>query len=188
MRSSLRVALVLPVLVAVPLLAGGVAVGRGAPTLTTGAVVGVTGTEASGTFQVAERTIRQVRYDDGGTLAYTFEVTNPGRLPVTLTGLADEQPPSRLFGYADLTAADGDGDRVSIAGGSSEPVTLHLSMGGCESLSSRAGAFVTEVVVRTEQAGVFGDDVRLRLPEELHTGSPREAFCPESTATSRPPG
>jgi len=28
----------------------------------------------------------------------------------------------------------------------------------------------------------------LRLPEELHTGSPREAFCPESTATSRPPG
>jgi hypothetical protein len=30
--------------------------------------------------------------------------------------------------------------------------------------------------------------VTLRLPEELHTGSPREAFCPESTATSRPPG
>jgi hypothetical protein len=42
--------------------------------------------------------------------------------------------------------------------------------------------------VRTEQAGVFDDDVTITLPEELHTGSPREAFCPESTATSRPPG
>ena len=26
------------------------------------------------------------------------------------------------------------------------------------------------------------------LPEEVHTGSPREAFCPRSTATPRPPG
>jgi hypothetical protein len=26
------------------------------------------------------------------------------------------------------------------------------------------------------------------LPEQLHTGSPREAFCPNSTATSRPRG
>ena len=61
-------------------------------------------------------------------------------------------------------------------------------MGGCESLSARAGSFVTEVVLRTEQAGVFDDAVTVTLPEELHTGSPREAFCPESTATSRPPG
>jgi hypothetical protein len=61
-------------------------------------------------------------------------------------------------------------------------------MSGCETLSARAGSFVTEVVVRTEQAGVFADDVVLTLPEELHTGSPREAFCPQSTAESRPPG
>ena len=26
------------------------------------------------------------------------------------------------------------------------------------------------------------------IPEEVHTGSPREAFCPNATATSRPPG
>ena len=32
------------------------------------------------------------------------------------------------------------------------------------------------------------DDVSVTLPEELHTGSPREAFCPNSTATSRPAG
>ena len=56
-------------------------------------------------------------------------------------------------------------------------------MGGCESLSARAGAFVTEVVVRTDRG-----DTSVPLPEELHTGSPREAFCPNSTATSRPPG
>lgn len=67
-------------------------------------------------------------------------------------------------------------------------MTLALRMGGCETLSARAGSFVTQVVLRTEQAGIFDDRVTVRLPEELHTGSPREAFCPESTATSRPPG
>ncbi len=60
-------------------------------------------------------------------------------------------------------------------------------MGGCESLSARAGAFVTEVR-SAQQARVFTDDVTITLPEEVHTGSPREAFCPRSTATSRPPG
>ena len=34
-------------------------------------------------------------------------------------------------------------------------------MGGCETLSSRSGSFVTEVLLRTEQAGVFDDDVRV---------------------------
>jgi hypothetical protein len=61
-------------------------------------------------------------------------------------------------------------------------------MSGCETLSSRAGAFVTAVRVRTQQAGLFEDTVELTLPEEIHTGSPREASCPDSTATSRPQG
>jgi len=30
--------------------------------------------------------------------------------------------------------------------------------------------------------------VLVTLPEEVHTGSPREAFCPEATASSRSPG
>ena len=38
-----------------------------------------------------------------------------------------------------------------------------------------------------------GDKLKQRLadkelPEEVHTGSPREAFCPRATADSRPPG
>ena len=77
---------------------------------------------------------------------------------------------------------------IRLGAGETAPLTLDLGMSGCETLSARAGSFVTQVVVRTEQAGVFDDDVTIRLPEELHTGSPREAFCPESTATSRPPG
>ncbi len=76
----------------------------------------------------------------------------------------------------------------TIAAGESEDFTLSLQMAGCETLSSRAGSFVTRVAVRTETAGMFDDTVELDLPEEVHTGSPREAFCPSSTATSRPPG
>ncbi|WP_157520341.1 hypothetical protein [Nocardioides dokdonensis] len=162
------------------------AVARGGPRLSTSGPVDVAGTEATGTFTVAERTVRQVRYADQGTLRYTFVLHNDGRLPVEVAGLADEQPSSRLFTPVDLVAAD-DGVTVVPGGGQLE-VTLSLLMSGCETLSARAGAFVTEVVLRTRTAGAFADDVSVLLPEELHTGSPREAFCPESTASSRPPG
>ena len=164
-------------------LAGGasVAVASGTPTLTAGGPVTVTGTEASGVFTVADRTVRQVRYTDRGTLRYTFTLTNDGRLPVTVTGLAAQQDDPRLFDLVGLTSA-----RVDAGG--SATVTLSLDMNGCESLSSRSGSFVGEVAVVTRQAGVFEDVVTLALPEEIHTGSPREAFCPESTATSRPQG
>ena len=178
-------------LVAVALLVllggGGAAVARSTPTLTTAGPTTVSGTDASSTFAIADRTIRQVRYVDGGTLRYTFTLTNRGRLPVTVDGLARHQSTTRLFTYTGLTGPDG-ARSVRLAPGDSAPVTLALRMGGCESLSARAGAFVTQVVVRTEQAGGFDHDVVVRLPEEVHTGSPREAFCPRSTATSRPPG
>ena len=120
-------------------------------------------------------------------LRYTFRLTNRGRLPVTILGLAEDQPDSRLFSYAGLTGPDG-GPETRLGAGETGELTLALRMGGCESLSARAGAFVHEVVVRSERAGVLDADVRITLPEELHTGSPREAFCPRSTATSRPPG
>ncbi len=162
------------------------AVARGGPRLSTSGPVGVTGTEATGTFTVAERTVRQVRYADQGTLRYTFVLHNDGRLPVEIAGLADEQPPSRLFTPVALVAAEA--GATVVPGGGRLEVTLSLLMGGCESLSARAGAFVTEVVLRTRTAGAFVDEVSVLLPEELHTGSPREAFCPESTASSRPPG
>ncbi len=189
MRRSRRAGL-LAVLLLVLLAGGGVAVARSAPALRAGGPTSVSGTEATGVFAIADRTVRQVRYDDGGTLRYSFELTNDGRLPLTVTGLAAEQPPSRLFTYTGLTDASG-GSTVRLSPGESTQVTLSLRMGGCETLSARAGAFVTEVAVRTEHVGlpsVLDDTVTLTLPEELHTGSPREAFCPHSTATSRPPG
>ena len=160
---------------------GGIAVARSTPSLSTEAPTSVTGTEASAVFELGGRTIRQVRYADNGTLRYTFTVANDGRLPVRIVGLADDQPDARLFTVTTIT--DG-----TISPGGSEEFTLSMDMAGCETLSARAGSFVTEVVVVTETAGVFDDTVRLDLPEEVHTGSPREAFCPNSTATSRPPG
>lgn len=165
---------------------GAAAVARNVPSLSAEGPTSVTGTEATAVFTIGSHTVRQVRYADGGTLRYTFRLTNEGRLPVRVLGLADRQPDSRLFGYAGLAGPSGDDVRLSP--GETTQLTLALRMGGCESLSARAGAFVREVVLRTEEAGVFGDDVRVSLPEELHTGSPREAFCPRSTATSRPPG
>ena len=183
----LRRALIAFALVVALVAAGGVAVARSTPELRASGPTSVTGTEATGVFQIADRTIRQVRYDDQGTLRYTFAVTNDSKLPLVILGLAADQPDPRLFTLERLAGEDGAGD-IRIGAGETAPLTLDLGMSGCETLSARAGSFVTQVVVRTEQAGVFDDDVTIRLPEELHTGSPREAFCPESTASSRPPG
>lgn len=166
---------------------GGVAVARDVPELRTSTPASVTGTAGTSVFTVADRTVRQVRYADRGTLRYTFRLTNTGRLPVTVLGLADHQPPARLFAYTALTGPDGAGT-VALGPGETRTVTLGIRMSGCETLSARAGSFASEVVLRTGQAGVFQDDVRVALPEEVHTGSPREASCPGATATSRPPG
>lgn len=177
----LRRLLVVGGLLALVLAGGGVALARTSPALTASGPTSVAGTEASAVFTIADHTVRQVRYDDGGTLRYTFRLTNGDRLPVSVRGLAAEQPPSRLFRPVAITPAH-------LGPGESAEVTLDLAMSGCETLSARAGAFVAEVVLRVERGGVLGADVTVPLPEELHTGSPREAFCPNSTATSRPPG
>ena len=178
---TLRSVLVALAVVALVVAGASFAIARSSPTLVAGGPTSVTGTEASAVFQVAQRRVRQVRYDDGGTLRYTFRLDNDSRLPVTVLGLDTEQADPRLFGLAGLT-------RRTIGPGESGDVTLSLTMGGCETLSSRAGSFVTTIGVRTQQAGLFEDVVEVTLPEEIHTGSPREAFCPNSTATSRPPG
>lgn len=177
----LRKVLVVLGLLALLLVAGGIAVARGTPSLSATGPTSVAGTDASAVFEVADRTIRQVRYVDQGTLRYSFRIANEGRLPVEVLGLADDQPDTRLFTITDL----GPG---SIAAGESREFTLSVAMSNCETLSARAGSYVTRVVLRVKTAGVFEDTVDLRLPEEVHTGSPREAFCPNSTATSRPPG
>lgn len=177
----LRRLALLGVLLVVALAGSGVAIARTGPALTASGPTSVTGSDASAVFTIGDRTIRQVRYDDGGALRYTFRLSNDGRLPVQVRGLAAAQPPSRLFHPSSFTA-------VHLDPGESTDVTLTLHMSGCETLSARAGAFVSEVVLTVERGGVLTDDVTVALPEELHTGSPREAFCPNSTATSRPAG
>lgn len=159
----------------------GAAVGRGQPSLRASGPTSVTGTTATAVFAMGERMLRQVRYDDRGTLRYTFRLHNDGRLPVRVTGLAGNQPDPRLFDYRGLTA-------VTVPAGDSRPVTLSLRMTGCEALSARAGSFATVVRLRTREAGLFTDAVTVRLPEQVHTGSPREAACPRATASSRPRG
>ena len=181
-----RSVLVSAALVAVLAGGGGTALASSAPELAASGPTRVSGTEATAVFAVGDRTVRQVRYADRGTLVYTFDLRNEGRLPLTVTGLAGEQPPSRLFTYESFEAEDG-GD-VTIGAGDTARVSLTMGMSGCESLSARAGSFLSEVTLETERVGVLGDDVTVTLPEELHTGSPREAFCPNSTASSRPPG
>ncbi len=181
MRRSALVALLLLGLLTVGGVGAAVAVSRTAPALRASGPTSVTGTEGTAVFEVADRTIRQVRYLDGGTLLYTFRLVNDGRLPVRVLGLDEDQTDPRLFTLEDLTARD-------LGPGEAAEVTLALGMSGCETLSSRAGSFVDHVVVRTRRAGIFEDAVTVTLPEELHTGSPREAFCPDATAKSRPPG
>lgn len=186
-RSRLRL-LLLALGLAVVLVAGvGYATVRThAPALRSTGPTEVAGTEASAVFSLAGREIRQVRYRDRGTLDYTFRLSNPEALPVTVS-LAGNQDESRLFGYLALEGADG-AHRLSVPPHGSREVHLLLRMGGCEGLSARAGSFASSVLVRTERMGMDTGTVRLRLPEEIHTGSPREAFCPNSTAESRPPG
>lgn len=183
-RSAL---LAIPAAVLLTGLAGGVAVAGTDPALRSDDPTSVAGTDGTAVFDIGVHHVRHVRYQDQGTLRYTFRLHNDGPLPVTVTGLAAEQPRSRLLEPQALTGAEGE-QSVSIGAGDSSEVTLSLLMSGCETLSARAGSILTEVVVRTERAGVFSDDVTVRLPEELRTGSPREAFCPEATATSRPRG
>ena len=180
MRRSSLVWLVVLGLLAV----GGVAtaaVARTAPDLHAAGPTSVSGTEGTAVFEVADRTIRQVRYSDGGTLRYTFRLSNNSRLPVRVLGLDETQSDPRLFTLDALTARD-------LGAGETAEVTLELGMRGCETLSSRAGSFVDHVDVRTSRFGLVDETVSVPLPEELHTGSPREAFCPDATARSRPPG
>jgi hypothetical protein len=147
----------------------------------------VDGTSATAVFRVADREIRQVRYRDKHDLVYSFTLRNRGSLPVTVTGLAPLDRAPRLFRYLRLEGP-GTTTRFDVPAGGSVPARLVLRMEACESLSARAGSFATEMAVRTTRAALVDDVVTVTLPEEVHTGSPREAFCPESTAGSRPPG
>jgi hypothetical protein len=179
----------LALLAALLVVAGGagVAVANAPLRLEAGGPTAVTGTEASAVFTIADRTIRQVRYHDKEVLTYSFDLHNEGRVPVTVTGLRplDRQP--RLFEYVDLVDEEGAG-RFTLGAGTTTRVELRMRMHGCETLSARAGSFASQVALATTRAGFLDETVVVTLPEEVHTGSPREAFCPEATASSRSPG
>jgi len=165
----------------------GVAAAQSQPSLNAHGPTEVSGTDATAVFKIGARTVRQVRYQDRGTLVYTFALANDGRLPVTVTGLAPVIPAPTLFRYTTITDADGN-EGFTIAAGERRTVRVSLLMVACEDLSARAGSFATEANIETSLAGVIDDVVAVEFPEEVHTGSPREAFCPNATATSRSPG
>jgi hypothetical protein len=179
----------LALLVALLVVAGGagVAVAKAPAELTAAGPTRVSGTTATAVFHIGERTIRQVRYHDKGTLYYAFTLRNGGNLPLTVDGLAPLARAPKLFRYLNLVDDQG-AERFTVGAGKSVEVELRLRMQACEKLSARAGSFATEVDLHTTRAGLMDQVVHVTLPEELHTGSPREAFCPSSTASSRPAG
>jgi hypothetical protein len=182
-----RLTLALAIAVALLVSSIGMTVASTAPRLAAHGPTSVSGTEETAVFRIGGRTVRQIRYADRQVLVYSFALANEGRLPVTVTGLAPLRRAPRLFRYVGLTDAEGR-KRFTVPGGERTTVSVRLLMHACETLSARAGSFATQMAVRTLQAGVIEDVVTVAFPEEVHTGSPREAFCPNATATSRPPG
>ena len=156
-----------------------------APTLRAAGPVSVTGTEASGSFTMGSRTVRQVRYDDRGTLGYGFRLTNDGPGTARVVGVRTVGPEATLFRVRALHAAGG--GEVVLAAGRTGEVVLEVLMTDCERLSARASSLVTAVDVELRTWG-RSHVVRVELPEQLRTGSAREMFCPRATADSRPPG
>ena len=156
-----------------------------APSLRAAGPVSVGGTEASGSFTMGDRTVRQVRYDDRGTLRYSFRLTNEGPGAATVSGVRAVGPEATLLRVRSLHAPDG--GPVELPSGSTRDVVLDVLMTDCERLSARASSLVTEVDVELSRWG-RSHVVRVELPEQLRTGSAREMFCPRATADSRPPG
>jgi hypothetical protein len=183
-RRSVRTALA--VLVAVVLALGATAWALApVPELRAEGPVSVAGTEASGSFVMGSTTVRQVRYDDRGTLRYGFRLTNDGPGTATVVGVRAVGPEATLLRVRALHGHDG-GD-VELSPGSTEDVVLDVLMTDCERLSARAASLVAAVDVELTTWG-RSHVVRVELPEQLRTGSAREMFCPRATADSRPPG
>jgi hypothetical protein len=167
---------------------GGLATAASSPGLSAHGPVSLDGTTASARFELGDRTIRQFRYADRQELGYTFVLRNGSPVPVTVTRVSTAGPRATLLGVDRLESAGGTATRFEIPAGDEVSVRLVLDMSNCEHVSSRAGSFLSEVTVHTEMAGVLGRSDVVALPEELHTGSPREALCPRATSTSRSPG
>lgn len=172
--------------------AGALTAAAAEPALRAHGPVSVHGTTASARFDVGDRTIRQFRYADRQTMTYTFVLANDGPLPLTVQGVSGAGHEATLLHVDRLvragTAGEPSSGPVSVPAGGEAPVSLVVDMRDCEHVSSRAGSFLGRVRLRGEVAGFWERSLVVTLPEELHTGSPREAFCPRATASSRSPG
>lgn len=182
-----RTLIVVAVVVLMLTTGGGVAWSARSPALSAHGPGSVDGTAASAVFQIGDRTVRQIRYADRKTLRYSFDLANDGLLPIRVTGLAPLAQSPTLFTYTRLTDAGGHRE-FTIKPGSRRTVTLSMLMTSCEKLAARAGSFATEVRVKTASLGGISATAVADLPEQIHTGSPREASCPLATSTSRPAG
>jgi len=182
-----RWVLVVAALVSAVLLAGGAAVGVRGPALVAVGTGDVTSGQASAVFAIAQRTIRQVRYDDRATMSYAFTLRNDSWYGVQVTGVRPPEREETLLRLRSLTDEDGD-HTFGIGAGEERRVVLRVLMTDCERLSARASSMVSTVTLRLTGVGGIGHDVEVALPEELRTGSAREMFCPLATAGSRPPG
>ena len=78
-------------------------------------------------------------------------------MTVDRAGAAEHQP--RLFRYLRVTDTSG-ARRFSVPAGGTREVRLALRMTGCETLSSRAGSFVTEGAVHLPRAGAAATTYR----------------------------
>ena len=158
-----------------------------ATSLSSDGPTGVKGTTASAVFEIGDKTVRQVRYADRKTLRYTFELVNDSMLPIKVTGLASPRVMPTLFELSALTS-DGGKSTFTVGAHDRRTVTLSMLMTACERLSARAGSFISEIRLHTTSLGAINRTISVTLPEEVHTGSPREISCPLATSSSRPPG
>ena len=182
-----RTALVVTALVSAILLAGAGVVAARPPGLVTVGEGTVTSGQKSAVFGIAQRTIRQVRYDDRATMTYAFTLRNDSWYDVQVTGIRQPAHEETLLRLRGLTDKDGN-ERLTLDAGEERTVVLQVLMTDCERLSARASSMVSAVSVRVNGVAGMDHDVDVALPEELRTGSAREMFCPLATAKSRPPG
>jgi hypothetical protein len=173
---------------ALVLASGGLAVAASGAGLAAQGPVHLDGTTADAVFTLGERTIRQFHYADRQELGYTFTLHNTGPLPVTVVDVSAAGPEATLLRVDRLQRAATGATRFEVPAGARVPVRLVVDMTDCERVSSRAGSFLSEVSVSTEVGGMLDRSTVVALPEELHTGSPREGGCPRATASSRSPG
>lgn len=184
MSRAFRLTLAVAVAVAIALGAGAWALVP-PPTLEADGPVTVSGTDASGVFTMGTTTVRQVRYEDRGTLEYSFRLTSSGPGTARVTGVHTVGPEATLLRVRALRAPDG--DALELEPGVGRDVVLDVLMTDCERLSARASSLVTAVDVELTRWGRTHVE-RVELPEQLRTGSAREMFCPRATADTRPPG